>query len=261
MLMLRNTDGTTAPGMGEVLNNFADSFLEYTSYFINYPKASKTLERKKDKEPFASVLRECESSPELSKLPLNSFLIKPVQRVTKYSLLLKEVMKYCPADHPDAATIPEAMIKIQATVAKMNDDKKATENIALIRKLVASLKLDEPLDLEDPEREILHDGSVVILSKNGSKVKEAATMVLFNDLFLLSSKAGILKMNKTLELWDLDSLVLNDVGDECWCLPFPLPCPFLSLVCCARQLGSFCPSPPFRQHERVPGDREYLKQI
>jgi len=67
----------------------ADSFLEYTSYFINYPKASKTLEKKKDKEPFASILKECESHSELNKLPLNSYLIKPVQRVTKYSLLLK----------------------------------------------------------------------------------------------------------------------------------------------------------------------------
>ena len=99
--------------LGKINKLKADSFLEYTSYFINYPKASKTLEKKKDKEPFASVLKECESHTELNKLPLNSYLIKPVQRVTKYSLLLKEVMKHCSPDHPDALTIPEAMAKIQ----------------------------------------------------------------------------------------------------------------------------------------------------
>jgi len=77
-------------------------------------------------------------------------------------------MKHCSPDHPDALTIPEAMAKIQvffpfcfcsffiiiylsfacpqATVGKMNDDKKNEENMLHIRKLVASLKLDEVTD-------------------------------------------------------------------------------------------------------------------
>ena len=66
-----------------------DSFLNYTTYFINYPKALKCVEKKRDKDGFYSILKDCETNPELNRLQLSSFLIKPIQRITKYSLLFK----------------------------------------------------------------------------------------------------------------------------------------------------------------------------
>ena len=39
------------------------------------------------------------------RMDLNSYLLKPVQRMGKYALLLTEVSKECPQTHPDYADL------------------------------------------------------------------------------------------------------------------------------------------------------------
>jgi hypothetical protein len=40
---------------------------------------------------FRNIVKQCQRDPRTSGMPLSSFLIKPMQRITKYPLLIKKV--------------------------------------------------------------------------------------------------------------------------------------------------------------------------
>ena len=44
-------------------------------------------------------------------MPLSSFLLKPMQRITKYPLLIGKILEYTPPDHPDHQNIKDALAK------------------------------------------------------------------------------------------------------------------------------------------------------
>jgi hypothetical protein len=50
-------------------------------------------------------------------LPLSAYLLKPIQRITKYQLLLRELLKFCTED-PQAE---EMRLDVQAALSAMLD--------------------------------------------------------------------------------------------------------------------------------------------
>lgn len=69
-----------------------DSFHRlYSSYCQNIP-GSEAL-RQTAEEQNCLFFRECQQKLD-HKLPLGAYLLKPVQRITKYQLLLKDLLKY-----------------------------------------------------------------------------------------------------------------------------------------------------------------------
>ncbi len=60
--------------------------------------------------------QEIKNRPECSLLDLESYLIKPMQRVTKYPLLLKEILKHTEPAHPDYAALDKCYTRIAEVV-------------------------------------------------------------------------------------------------------------------------------------------------
>ena len=58
---------------------------------------------------------------------VESYLILPVQRVPRYKLLLSELRKRTPKDHPDYAPLEEAIAKVNAAAHVINDTLKDRE--------------------------------------------------------------------------------------------------------------------------------------
>ena len=67
----------------------ANAFQNYGYYFVNHAGALKLLTRKKENRSFGNFIKTCEANPQCKNLSLQSYLIKPIQRLTKYPLLLK----------------------------------------------------------------------------------------------------------------------------------------------------------------------------
>ena len=61
----------------------------YTTYCANQPKALAALDRLSKTAAFSEFLQECLLNPDTRALTLFSFLIKPIQRICKYPLLLR----------------------------------------------------------------------------------------------------------------------------------------------------------------------------
>ncbi|MDP2436501.1 MAG: RhoGEF domain-containing protein, partial [archaeon] len=81
------------------LNHVRQLIPIYTPYCLNQTKAVATYERvttSKKYALFAKLVTDALADPACDNLPLMSFLIKPVQRLCKYPLLLRELLKSTP---------------------------------------------------------------------------------------------------------------------------------------------------------------------
>uniref|UniRef100_A0A8B9JBR7 Rho guanine nucleotide exchange factor 3 n=1 Tax=Astyanax mexicanus TaxID=7994 RepID=A0A8B9JBR7_ASTMX len=92
----------------------------YITYCCNQVGAKALLDQKKQVRRVEEFLRLCQESSFSRKLDLWNFLDLPRSRLVKYPLLLKEIQKTTPADHPDEETLPQAMELIQNIITEVN---------------------------------------------------------------------------------------------------------------------------------------------
>lgn len=70
---------------------------------------------------------------------MQSFLIKPIQRICKYPLLLKELLKHTPDDHPDYEYLSKSCQSIEEIVKKINERKREKDNSFKINEIAENL--------------------------------------------------------------------------------------------------------------------------
>lgn len=75
--------------VGDMLIECAESFHVYSVYASNYPAAMKLVVSYQLKPDMKEVLQRLSAAPEARGLSLESFLIKPIQRICKYPLLIR----------------------------------------------------------------------------------------------------------------------------------------------------------------------------
>ena len=64
-------------------------FKLYFEYFNNFPQSNALLDKLADNHDFASFMDQARANPKYHQLTLKDYLIKPVQRLPKYVLLMK----------------------------------------------------------------------------------------------------------------------------------------------------------------------------
>lgn len=75
--------------VGDLLIDSAQSFHVYSTYASNYPAAMKLVHSMQAKPELKEIIQKWMAAPEARGLSLESFLIKPVQRICKYPLLIR----------------------------------------------------------------------------------------------------------------------------------------------------------------------------
>jgi hypothetical protein len=101
----------------------------FSAYCANQSKALALFESMKKKASFNAYLQSIRDHQSLRGLGLLDWLIKPVQRVTKYPLLLRELEKYTPENHSDRENTVLAAKAVQELVDQVNSAAKTTESI------------------------------------------------------------------------------------------------------------------------------------
>ncbi|MGH0131004.1 UNVERIFIED_CONTAM: hypothetical protein FKN15_008688, partial [Acipenser sinensis] len=81
----------------------------YKAYCSKQLAAKTLLDQKKQDRRVQDFLQRCLESPFSRKLDLWSFLDIPRSRLVKYPLLLKEILKHTPNDHPDVQSLEGAI--------------------------------------------------------------------------------------------------------------------------------------------------------
>ncbi|XP_076022330.1 rho guanine nucleotide exchange factor (GEF) 3, like isoform X2 [Genypterus blacodes] len=109
--------------VGEVvptLMNWFPCLEAYVTYCCNQVGAKALLDQKKHEKRVDEFLRLCQESAFSRKLDLWNFLDLPRSRLVKYPLLLKEIQKCTPSEHPDEDMLPAALELIQSIIAEVN---------------------------------------------------------------------------------------------------------------------------------------------
>lgn len=115
----RKPDGSTEH-VGHILTRWLPCLSSYTPYCSNQVQAKALLDQKKQDRRVQDFLQRCLESPFSRKLDLWNFLDIPRSRLVKYPLLLREILKHTPNDHPDRQHMEEAMQMVQNVVADIN---------------------------------------------------------------------------------------------------------------------------------------------
>jgi Rho guanine nucleotide exchange factor 4 len=82
----------------------------------------------------------------MPKLSLEGFLLTPVQRICKYCLLLRELLKATPESHPDHASVDAACNAMRSVANDINDKKRRLESlqkIALWQRMVDGWRVSD----------------------------------------------------------------------------------------------------------------------
>ncbi|NP_620091.2 pleckstrin homology domain-containing family G member 2 isoform a [Mus musculus] len=135
--LLEDLEGcSSAGGIAECFVQRSEDFDIYTLYCMNYPSSLALLRELSVSPPATLWLQERQAQLRHS-LPLQSFLLKPVQRILKYHLLLQELGKHW-AEGPDSGgreMVEEAIVSMTAVAWYINDMKRKQEHAARLQEV------------------------------------------------------------------------------------------------------------------------------
>ena len=102
--------------VGELFMAKENEFQMYASYCKNKP-SSEALRKECAEVPF---FQECQKKLG-HQLPLHAYLLKPIQRITKYQLILKQMIKYSQKSQESLASLENALEGMMKVLKNLND--------------------------------------------------------------------------------------------------------------------------------------------
>ncbi|CAO2581462.1 FYVE, RhoGEF and PH domain-containing protein 6 [Lemmus lemmus] len=170
----------------------------YSTYIKEFDKNVALLDEQCKKNPgFAAVVREFEMSPRCANLALKHYLLKPVQRIPQYRLLLTDYLKNLLEDSADHRDTHDALAVVIEVANHANDTMKQGDNFQKLMQIQYSLSGHH--EIVQPGRVFLKEGTLMKLSR---KVMQPRMFFLFNDALLYTTpmQSGMYKLNNMLSL-------------------------------------------------------------
>jgi len=178
----RVQDWSTSQTIGDVFLTYAPFFKVYLVYVQGFEKMSQRLqELRKENERFKAFLECCELIDRHP--PLQSLLIMPVQRIPRYRMLIRDMLKNTEDDHPDFPKLTEALKKIGDTAAHINTSmnrQQAALRLYEIQSAFIATKNMPPIVA--PNREFVRDGPLRKLNRHGEL--DSLNFWLFSDVMV-----------------------------------------------------------------------------
>ncbi|KAI4874667.1 hypothetical protein NFI96_031153 [Prochilodus magdalenae] len=170
----------------------------YSTYIREFDRNVALLDEQCRKNPsFATVVRQFETSPRCASLALKHYLLKPVQRIPQYQLLLTDYLKNLPEDSSDYKDTQTALGVVKEVANHANDIMKQGDNFQKLMQVQYSLNGHH--EIVQPGRVFLKEGTLMKLSR---KVMQPRMFFLFNDILLYTTpvQSGQYKVNSILSL-------------------------------------------------------------
>ena len=119
-------------------------------------------------------------------LDLSNYLLKPIQRVCKYPLLVRELLRATNEAHPDIENLNKALMKIETVVATINEQRRQTEGVH--KMLEIQSKFASKVSFVAPSRTLIKEGLVDCPNSSGDARKRYT--VVFNDMMIMAKIDG-----------------------------------------------------------------------
>ncbi|OQV20530.1 Rho guanine nucleotide exchange factor 17 [Hypsibius exemplaris] len=193
----------TRPKIGDLI---VDTFTKeavidtYTAFINNWKTAKEAIKLAKTTRPcFVRCLEEW-TREHRGKLNLDALLIMPVQRIPRYELLIKELLKHTPEDHPDRVDLESAQSELHDLALKINAMEHEVDEAErmMIRLKELEMYIDGLSDLVEPNRKFVKFDMVTMSS--GMGMKKDRCLFLFSDLLIITNlkrKSGTIRKPST----------------------------------------------------------------
>lgn len=161
----------------------SEYFEIYTQYCTNYPNSVAVLTDCLRNKTLAKFFRDRQASLRRS-LPLGSYLLKPVQRILKYHLLLQEIAKHFDRSQAGFDVVTEAIESMTGVAWYINDMKRKHEHAVRLQEVQSLLINWKGADL-CTYGELVLEGTFHV-----QRAKNERTLFLFDKMLLITKKRG-----------------------------------------------------------------------
>ncbi|KAF5909210.1 intersectin-1 isoform X1, partial [Clarias magur] len=176
--------------IGDILTAQLPHMQPYIRFCSCQLNGATLIQQKTDEVPdFKDFVKRLAMDPRCKGMPLSSFLLKPMQRVTRYPLIIKNILENTPESHPDHSHLRQALEKAEELCSQVNEGVREKENSDRLEWIQAHVQcegLSEQLVFNSVTnclgpRKFLHSGKLYKAKSN----KELFGF-LFNDFLLLT---------------------------------------------------------------------------
>ncbi|XP_068505367.1 intersectin-2a isoform X1 [Syngnathus scovelli] len=191
----KQTGGDNMPVqlIGDLLASELTRLRPYVGFCSCQLNAAALLQSKTHNQPdFKDFLKKIATNYRCKGMPLSSFLLKPMQRITRYPLLIKNILEHTPKQHPDHTPLREALERAEELCSQVNEGVREKENSDRLEWIQSHVQYDgviENLVLNSltnclGPRKLLHSGRL-----HKSKSSRELWAFLFSDFLLLTQSA------------------------------------------------------------------------
>ncbi|CAL8313742.1 unnamed protein product [Lota lota] len=162
-------------------------YIRFCSCQLN---AAALLQRRTNSQPdFKDFLKKIATNYRCKGMPLSSFLLKPMQRITRYPLLIKNILENTPEGHVDQGALREALERAEELCSQVNEGVREKENSDRLEWIQTHVQCDgliEHLVFNSltnclGPRKLLHSGRL-----HKTRGGRELWVFLFNDFLLLT---------------------------------------------------------------------------
>nr|XP_034300286.1 guanine nucleotide exchange factor VAV2-like isoform X7 [Crassostrea gigas] len=185
------------PKIGEVFVKYKKSLLLYGNYCSDMPKAQERLEEvTRRNEHIRTQIEACEQKANDGKFKLRDLLHVPMQRVLKYHLLLRELIKQSGKQAEDKDSLEQGLEAMMDLSLYVNEVKRDNETLQLIEEIQSSIgdlqmylpKTPANTTLKDYGR-LQKDGELKVKNHTDNKIR-IRYIFLFDKVMLMCKAKG-----------------------------------------------------------------------
>ncbi|XP_040284060.1 rho guanine nucleotide exchange factor 26 [Bufo bufo] len=220
--------------ISDIMEKHAKStFDPYVKYCTNEVYQQRTLQKLiATNASFREVLMKIEAQEECRNLPMISFLILPMQRVTRLPLLMDTICQKTPKDSAKYEACKRALKEVSKLVRLCNEGARKMERTEMMVTINSQLEFKiKPFPLVSSSRWLLKRGELAsfvedtgIFSKRTTK--QQVYFFLFNDVLIITKKKSDESYNVT-DYSMLDQLHIEQCDNEEPCSPLKNSTPIL----------------------------------
>lgn len=183
--------------LGNVFLKFKDKFCVYEEYCSNHEKALRLLVELNKVPAVRAFLLSCMllGGRKTTDIPLEGYLLSPIQRICKYPLLLKELAKRTPGKHPDHPAVQSALQAMKTVCSNINETKRQMEKLEALEQLQSHIEGWEGSNLTDICTQLLLQGTLLKIS--AGNIQERSFFLFDNLLVYCKRKSRVTGSKKS----------------------------------------------------------------
>uniref|UniRef100_A0A6D2W597 Rho guanine nucleotide exchange factor 26 n=1 Tax=Takifugu rubripes TaxID=31033 RepID=A0A6D2W597_TAKRU len=192
----RHQQSIVIDDISDIVCKHAESnFDPYITYCSNEVYQQRTLQRLVSKNStFKDVLTRIEGHPDCRNLPMISFLILPMQRITRLPLLMDTICQKTPKESTQYEECKKALQAVSKVVRKCNEGARTMERTEMMYTINSQLEFKiKPFPLVSSSRWMVKRGELTAyVEDSGIFLKRTSRQhvyfLLFNDVFIVTRK-------------------------------------------------------------------------